>query len=121
VVLYFYPKDCTSGCTKEGVRFKELFDSFRERSAVIYGISADNEDSHKNFIEQHGFPFDLLADTNKVLVQKYGAQKAENPEKIQRSTFLVGADGVVEKIWKPVANAATHPDEVLSFLQKVQH
>lgn len=117
VVLYFYPKDDTPGCTKEACSFRDADDVFKDKGIKVYGVSIDNEKSHQKFILKYGLPFDLLADSDKKLVEKYGVwgEKSMYGKKYMgtlRKTFLIREDGKIVKIFDKV-KVAEHADEVL--------
>ncbi len=117
VVVYFYPKDHTPGCTTEGQDFRNLHTRFRRRRAVILGISRDSVKTHENFKAKHQFPFPLLSDPDEVACQSYGVMKLKNMygrkvRGIERSTFLIDAQGVVRRVWRKV-RVAEHAGEVL--------
>ena len=123
VVIYFYPKDDTPGCTKEACGFRDQWAAIEATGAVVLGISPDDGASHRKFIDKYQLPFTLLSDPDKTVMGRYGAygEKVLYGKKtvgVIRSTVVVGADGTVIKHWKKVANAATHPDKVLEILQK---
>ncbi len=104
VVLYFYPKDNTSGCTAEACNFRDEFPKFKNINAVILGVSPDSVESHKKFAEKYNLPFTLLADENKEVVEKYGVwkQKSMYGRKymgVERTTFIIDADGKIKKIF----------------------
>eukprot|EP00904_Undaria_pinnatifida_P012724 jgi/Undpi1/8582/HiC_scaffold_25.g11047.m1 len=113
VVVYFYPKDATSGCTKEAITFRDLKSEYDALDCVVLGVSADDEVSHTNFIADLGLNFSLLADTTRDLINSYGAVKEEDAAKIQRSTVLIDKEGKVAAVWNPVTGAEQHPVEVL--------
>jgi peroxiredoxin Q/BCP len=122
VIVYFYPKDDTPGCTKEACGFRDNWKKIRSTGAVVLGISPDDEASHKKFIAKYELPFTLLCDPNRKVMQKYGAygEKMMYGKKtvgVIRSTTWVGPDGKVKKHWKRVASAAAHPDKVLELLE----
>lgn len=112
VVLYFYPKDDTPGCTVEACGFRDAHDRFGERGAVVLGVSPDDEASHARFKEKHGLPFTLLADTEREVSEAYGAWA---DGKIQRSTFVIAADGTVARVF-PQVTPEGHADEILAAL-----
>ncbi len=117
VVLYFYPKDDTPGCTKEACSFRDADDVYRSKGIRVLGVSTDNEKSHQKFISKFQLPFDLLADTEKKIVNDYGvwAEKSMYGKKYMgtlRKTFLIDADGKIVKIFDKV-DVAAHADEVL--------
>lgn len=123
VILYFYPKDDTPGCTKEAGSFKRLHTKFNALNAVIIGVSPDDAEQHSKFIEKYKLPFSLLCDPNKKVMGKYGAfgEKMMYGKKtmgVIRSTVWIGPNGKVIKHWKRVGKAETHPDKVLEMLQK---
>jgi thioredoxin-dependent peroxiredoxin len=117
-VLYFYPKDDTSGCTAEACGFRDSGPKFGERGVRVIGVSPDSEASHAKFAGKYGLPFTLLSDPEKSLIQAYGAwvEKQNYGRKymgVQRSTFLVGSDGKIQKAWRSV-RVPGHVDAVLS-------
>ena len=120
VILYFYPRDDTPGCTKESCGFRDEFSAFKKKGAVILGVSIDSVKSHVKFTEKYKLPFPLLADEDKALVQAYGVwgQKSFLGRKYMgthRITFLIGPDGIIRKIW-PKVKPAEHTKEVLDSL-----
>ena len=120
VVLYFYPKDDTPGCTKEACAFRDAYDKFRKKGAVVLGLSIDPVKSHDKFTEKFKLPFMLLSDPEKKIVQDYGVwgQKSFMGRKYMgthRVTFLIGPDGRIRKIW-PKVKPDEHADEVLAAL-----
>jgi peroxiredoxin Q/BCP len=117
VVLYFYPKDDTPGCTKEACSLRDSFDVFEKKGIKILSVSTDNEKSHQKFISKFSLPFDLLADTDKKLVNDYGVygEKSMYGKKymgVNRKTFLIDENGKIAKIFDKV-KVAEHADEVL--------
>lgn len=120
VILYFYPKDDTSGCTKEACAFRDDFAEFKKRGAVVLGVSTDPVKSHDKFVKKYSLPFTLLADEDKKIVQAYGVwgQKSFMGRKYMgthRVTFLIGPDGRIEKIW-PEVKPEEHAREVIAAL-----
>ena len=120
VILYFYPKDDTPGCTKEACAFRDDFAAFKKKGAVILGVSTDPVKSHAKFVEKFKLPFTLLADEEKKIVEAYGVwgQKSFMGRKYMgthRVTFLIGPDGNIKKIW-PAVKPEEHPKEVLAAL-----
>ncbi len=118
VVLYFYPKDDTPGCTKEACSFRDADMVYREKGIKVFGVSIDGEKSHQKFISKYQLPFDLLADTEKSIVEKYGvwAEKSMYGKKYMgtlRKTFLIDEKGNITKIFDKV-NVSEHADEVLA-------
>lgn len=123
VIVYFYPRDDTPGCTKEACRFTELKKSFDKADAVILGISPDNEEKHQKFITKYKLKVELLCDPDKKVIEKYGAWGEKNmygkkTMGLIRSTVLIDPKGKVIEHWKPVKKAAEHPDAVLERLQE---
>ena len=121
VILYFYPRDNTPGCTKEACAFRDEFTAFKRRGAVVLGVSTDPPKSHDKFIEKYQLPFTLLADADKQVVKAYGVWGEKNflGRKYlgtHRVTFLIGPDGRIKKIW-PTVKPAEHAREVLAALQ----
>jgi peroxiredoxin Q/BCP len=117
LVLYFYPKDDTPGCTKEACSFRDADDVFNSKGIKVFGVSTDDEKSHQKFISKFQLPFDLLADTDKSIVESYGVwgEKSMYGKKYMgttRKTFLIGEDGKIAKIFDKV-NVEQHADEVL--------
>ena len=106
VVLYFYPKDMTSGCTKQACSFGELYPQFREKGAVILGVSKDSVESHKRFEEEHGLPFTLLSDTELEVIRAYDVLKPGKDGKptksLIRSTYLIDENGIIIKAFGSV-------------------
>ena len=121
VILYFYPKDNTAGCTKQACNFKELMPQFREKGAVILGVSKDSVASHKRFEEKYGLPFTLLSDEDKTVIQAYDVWKEKkNYGKVSmgvvRTTYLIDEDGVIVRAFDKV-KAADNPAQMLDALQ----
>ncbi len=120
VILYFYPKDDTPGCTKEACSFRDNFTELKKKSAVILGVSTDSAKSHDKFVEKFKLPFTLLADEDKKIVEAYGVwgEKSFMGRKYMgtnRVTFLIGPDGLIKKIW-PKVKPEEHVAEVLAAL-----
>jgi peroxiredoxin Q/BCP len=120
VILYFYPKDDTPGCTKEACAFRDGFADFKKRGAVILGVSTDPVKSHDKFVKKFELPFPLLADTDKKIVDAYGVwgEKVFMGRRYMgthRVTFLIGPDGRIKKIW-PLVKPDEHAAEVLAAL-----
>jgi peroxiredoxin Q/BCP len=123
VIVYFYPRDDTPGCTKEACGFRDLWRDIQKLDAVVLGISPDGEAAHQKFAAKYDLPFPLLCDPDKKVMEKYGAwgEKMMYGKKtvgVIRSTVWVGPDGKVVKHWKKVAKAADHPAKVLEALQE---
>lgn len=120
VILYFYPKDNTPGCTKQACGFSELYPQFTEKGAVVLGVSKDSVASHKKFQEKYGLNFTLLSDPELEVIQAYGVwQEKKNYGKVSmgvvRSTYLIDEQGYVEKVYKSV-KAAENPAQMLGVL-----
>src|ERR1700734_4549995 len=120
VVLYFYPKDFTQGCTIEAHNFQRDIDKYTQMNAAIVGVSVDNVDSHKSFCTKEGLNFKVLADPNHAVVGKYGSIMEYNGMTLAaRNTFLIDPTGVIRKVYVKVSPQG-HSDEVLAELQKLQ-
>ncbi len=122
VIVYFYPKDDTPGCTKQACGFRDLWKDIKKTGAVVIGISPDGEISHQKFVTKYKLPFTLLCDPDKKIMTKYAAfgEKMMYGKKVIgviRSTVWVGANGKVKKHWRKVPKAADHPAKVLQALQ----
>ena len=120
VILYFYPRDDTPGCTKEACAFRDHFADFKKKGAVVLGVSTDPVKSHDKFVKKFQLPFMLLADEDKRIVEAYGVwgQKSFMGRKYlgtHRVTFLIGPDGRIKNIW-PEVKPAEHAAEVLAAL-----
>ncbi len=123
VVLYFYPKDDTPGCTKEACSFRDNIQQFGTKDAVILGVSADDSQSHQAFIQKYGLNFTLLADTDKAVSEAYGVWVEKNMYGktymgIERTTFLINPDGRIAEIFRQV-KVDGHTEEVLEALAKI--
>ncbi len=121
VVLYFYPKDNTSGCTKEACNFRDELPKFEGVDAVILGVSPDSVESHKKFAEKYELPFTLLSDENKDVLEKYEVWKEKSMYGrkymgVERTTVVINKDGKIKKIFNKV-KVADHNKEVLEALQ----
>lgn len=124
VVLYFYPKDDTSGCTKEACSFRDANHEIQKRGVVVLGVSPDNVDSHKKFAGKYGLPFPLLADTDTSVSRLYGVygEKSMYGKKylgVFRSTFLIDKSGTIRKVWSTV-KPDDHANEVLATIEALQ-
>ncbi|HPC61250.1 MAG TPA: thioredoxin-dependent thiol peroxidase [Verrucomicrobiota bacterium] len=120
VILYFYPKDDTPGCTKEACAFRDEFAAFKQKGAVVLGVSVDGVKSHAKFVEKYKLPFTLLADEEKKVVRAYGVWGKKTfmgREYLgtHRVTFLIGPDGIIKRIW-PEVKPEQHAREVLEAL-----
>lgn len=123
LVLYFYPKDNTPGCTTEGIDFNALLPKFRKVGAEVLGVSRDSQKSHVNFCGKYGFGFDLVADADAALCNAFGVIKEKNMYGrkvlgVERSTFLIDPDGVIRELWRPV-RVPGHAEAVLAALKQV--
>ena len=121
VVLYFYPKDNTPGCTMEGTQFRDLHKKFEKAEAVVVGVSRDSLKSHENFKTKMRFPFELISDEDEKLCKQFGVMKMKNMygrkvRGIERSTFLIGPDGKLRREWRGV-KVPGHGEEVLAAVQ----
>jgi peroxiredoxin Q/BCP len=120
VVLYFYPKDDTPGCTTQACGIRDAWEEFARAGAVVLGVSPDDERSHVKFREKYDLPFTLLADTDHTVAEQYGvwgekAYMGRTYMGVSRSTFVIDADGTIKKIF-PKVKPATHADDVLAVL-----
>jgi peroxiredoxin Q/BCP len=125
VVLYFYPKDNTPGCTLEGQDFRDQYAKLMRRNTVVLGVSRDSLKSHENFKSKQQFPFDLLADEDEKLCTLFGVMKLKNMygkqvRGIERSTFLIDADSVLRREWRGV-KVEGHVDEVLAAIKALEN
>ncbi len=121
VILYFYPKDMTSGCTKQACAFSELYPQFCEKGVVVLGVSKDSVASHKRFEEKYGLPFVLLSDTERTVIEAYDVWKEKKlygkvSYGVVRTTYLIDEDGVIEKAFDKV-KAADNPAQMLGALE----
>jgi peroxiredoxin Q/BCP len=122
VILYFYPKDDTPGCTKEACGFRDGWKELQKLGAVVLGVSADGAESHQKFISKYKLPFTLLSDKDRKVMEKYGAygEKMMYGKKtmgVIRSTVWIGPDGKVKKHWARVPKADVHPEKVIEALK----
>ncbi len=122
VIVYFYPRDNTPGCTKEACGFRDRWQDIQQQDAIVLGVSPDSAASHQKFATQYQLPFTLLCDPDKKVMEKYGAwgEKMMYGKKTVgtiRSTVWIGPNGKVKKHWKRVAKAADHPAKVLEALR----
>ena len=120
VILYFYPKDNTPGCTKQACGFGELYPQFQEKGAVVLGVSKDSVASHKKFEEKYSLPFTLLSDTETKVIQAYDVWQGKNmygkkTMGVVRTTYLIDEQGVIEKVFGKV-KAAENPQQMLQEL-----
>ena len=124
VILYFYPKDHTSGCTKEACGFRDDYSAYQEAGVTILGVSPDSSKTHTNFIAKHELQFTLLADTDREVLKLYGAWGVKKMygreyEGVLRTTYLIAADGKIAKIYQKVKPAA-HSAEILADLEQLE-
>jgi peroxiredoxin Q/BCP len=120
IVIYFYPKDFTPGCTTEACEFRDMYQKIQENNAVVLGVSPDSPESHEKFVAKHGLPYSLVADRDHNIAESYGVwmEKSMYGKKfmgIERSTFVVGPDGRIKKIFRKVKPAG-HAKEVLAAI-----
>lgn len=125
VIVYFYPKDDTPGCTKEACGFRDLWKDIEDTGAIVLGVSPDGGESHQKFIDKYQLPFTLLSDPDKKMMTKYDAFGEKNmygkiTMGIIRSTVWIGPNGKVVKHWKRVPKAEAHPAKVLEALQAAE-
>ncbi len=123
VVLYFYPRDNTPGCTREGEAFRDHHGELQKLGAVVLGISRDSVKSHENFRAKHRFPFQLLSDSDETVCRSYGVIKEKNMYGrkvmgIERSTFLIDREGILRRQWRKV-KVAGHVEDVLEALRSI--
>ena len=123
MVLYFYPKDHTSGCTKEACAFRDDYSSYHEAGVAILGVSPDSPKTHTNFIAKHDLPFTLLADTEREVLKLYDAlglkkMYGREYEGVLRTTYLIGSDGKIARVYEKV-KPATHSEEILADLKEL--
>jgi peroxiredoxin Q/BCP len=124
LVIYFYPKDSTPGCTLEGQNFRDSYDEFKESGTAILGVSRDSLKAHENFRSRQNFPFDLLSDADEMLCRQFDVIHEKNMYGrkfmgIVRSTFLLDGDGVLQKEWRKV-RVKGHVDEVLDAARSLK-
>src|SRR5450830_436704 len=124
LVIYFYPKDSTPGCTTQGIAFRDSYAEFQALGAEIFGISRDSIKSHENFKAKYSFPFELLSDTEEVACNLFGVMKMKNMygkqvRGIERSTFIIDKEGKLIHEWRGV-KVDGHAHEVLAFLKSGQ-
>lgn len=122
VVLYFYPKDNTPGCTRQACAFKAVFDDFRNKNIVVIGISKDSIESHQKFVEKYELPFILLSDPDLHVIKLFDVWKektnfGKTSFGVVRSTFIISEEGMIEKVFKR-AKPDTNPADILKYLEK---
>ena len=123
IVLFFYPKDNTPGCTSEGQAFRDLYSGFEDSDTLVFGVSKDSLKSHENFREKHQFPFELISDPNEELCKLFDVIKLKSMYGneymgIERSTFLIDSNGVLQHEWRKV-RIKNHVEDVLQAAQMV--
>jgi peroxiredoxin Q/BCP len=123
VIIYFYPKDNTPGCTTQGMQFRDHYEKFKDLNTEIFGVSRDSIKSHENFKAKFTFPFELLADTDELACALFGVMKMKNMygkqvRGVERSTFIIDKDGVLIQEWRGV-KVDGHAEAVLSFIQSL--
>ena len=123
VVIYFYPKDSTPGCTTEGQNFRDLYEEFQANNTEIIGVSRESIKSHENFKEKQSFPFELLSDPDEKVCKAYDVMKLKSMYGreyigVDRSTFIIDANSKLVKEWRGV-KVKGHADEVLDFIQNL--
>jgi peroxiredoxin Q/BCP len=119
VLLYFYPKDDTPGCTKEACSFRDGFETVRKHGAVVFGVSKQDAESHKAFRTKHKLPFDLLVDTDGKLAEQFGIESMPGVGYFKRQSVLIRPDGKIAKTYKDV-NPDTHAQQVLQDIEGQQ-
>ena len=124
LVLYFYPKDNTSGCTKEACGFRDDYSAYQQAGIKVLGVSPDSSKSHTNFIAKYELPFTLLSDPDHQVLSLYGAwglkkMYGREYEGVLRTTYLIGSDGKIAKVYKKV-KPATHSAEILADLEELE-
>jgi peroxiredoxin Q/BCP len=120
IVLYFYPKDNTPGCTAESCNLSDNYTELQKQGFIVIGVSADSEKSHVKFIDKYNLPFDLIADTEKIIINNFGCWgpkkfMGKEYEGIHRKTFIIGEDGKFLQIFEKV-KTKTHTDQILTSL-----
>jgi peroxiredoxin Q/BCP len=123
VIIYFYPKDNTPGCTTQGMQFRDHYEKFKDLNTEIFGVSRDSIKSHENFKAKFTFPFELLADTEELACALFGVMKMKNMygkqvRGVERSTFIIDKNGVLIQEWRGV-KVDGHAEAVLSFIQSL--
>lgn len=124
VIIYFYPKDNTPGCTTEGEDFRDLYDEFKALKTLIFGVSRDSLKSHENFKKKYNFPFELISDTDEILCKLFDVIKLKKMYGretlgIERSTFLIDKEGILRKEWRKV-KVKEHAKQVLETVKEFE-
>lgn len=123
IVLYFYPKDATPGCTTEGQNFRDAYEQIKALNTLVFGVSRDSLKSHENFKSKQQFPFELISDPDEQICQLFDVIKMKNMygkqvRGIERSTFIIDSQGILQHEWRKVA-VKGHVDEVINTLEKI--
>ena len=123
ILIYFYPKDMTPGCTTEALGFQDLYTEFKKYNTEILAVSKDSQKSHQKFCDKHGLTFPVLMDTDGKITESYGVWKEKSMfgkkyMGISRESFLIDENGIIIKHWNTV-NPAKHPQEVLEYLKNI--
>ena len=123
LIIYFYPKDSTPGCTTQGIQFRDAYTDFQNLNTEIFGVSRDSLKSHENFKAKFSFPFELLADTEELACSLFGVMKMKNMygkqvRGVERSTFVIDKNGTLIKEWRGV-KVDGHATEVLNFIKTI--
>ena len=121
VVLYFYPRAMTPGCTREGIRFNELLDEFEKLGAVVLGVSTDPPEKNRRFAEKHGFRFLLLSDPEGEIAEKYGVLRItrSGAKSAERVTFIIDKDGIIRRVLRNIRPAEKHADLALEAVREL--
>tara|TARA_S200000501_G_scaffold211232_1_gene198426 strand:+ start:250 stop:708 length:459 start_codon:yes stop_codon:yes gene_type:complete len=119
LVIFFYPKDDTPGCTKESCRFRDINSELNSADCEVVGVSADGEKSHVEFIKKYDLNFELLSDTDYKMAKDYETffVSEQFGNSIKRTTFLLDENGLIMRIWKNIKNPESHPDDIINFLK----
>ncbi|BDC17610.1 peroxiredoxin [Acidianus sp. HS-5] len=117
IVLYFYPKDDTPGCTREACAFRDNWDLLKDYDVVVIGVSSDNVESHKRFKEKYKLPFILISDPDQRIRELYGAKGFILPDRV---TFVIDKKGIIRHVYKSQLNPANHVNEALKTLEKIR-
>ena len=119
LILYFYPKDDTPGCTKESCKFRDINSELAKLNCTVVGISADGMDSHEKFIDKFNLNFELLSDVDYEISKEYGTFFISNEfgNSINRTTFLIDEYGIILNVWENIKNPENHPDDIVDFLK----
>lgn len=117
VVLYFYPRDNTMGCTREACAFRDSYDAIRKHDAVLVGVSGDTSESHRSFKEKHSLPFPLIADPNREIIKSYDVLGGLGLLPTKRVTYLIDKKGIIRGIFRHELAINKHRDDVLNWLE----